>query len=301
MKLILHLLLALQLCIVQALDVLSTEQIIQKPISLVYIYSKECKFCKDLNPIIDYLSDLYNHNADFHIVKINGKVHKDLSELFLVHSFPTLKLYDNTKKSVTTYSGDRLVELIEDFISVSSNARPDVSKYQSSMLSITSLDDIDTYSTDKPLLIAFVELLRYDWKHSFRPFHFYNALSKAHSEINFAVCSINDANSEVLQKLRVSHSPSLVYLESGSIGIFRTLGGDSDLSEMDVKSFINLSKTRETGDWFDSVKELHAHADQAKPDLTPLKAGMNHRADVSDNFEEDIEGQYGQLMMKISL
>lgn len=301
MKFYLHLILALQVWVVQALDILSAEEIILKSISLVYIYSNDCKFCKDFNPIIDYLSDLYNHNSDFQIVKINGKAHKSLSKLFLVQSFPTLKLYDNIKKSVITYSGDRLIDLIEDFITESSNARPDISKIRTSLIKINSLNDVDIYAKNKPLLIAFVDLLRQEWKHCFRPFHFYNALSDANEEVNFAVCSITDVKSEVLQELRVSHSPSLVYLHGETIGIFQTLGGESDLSMMDVSKFLNLSVTREVGNWFDSIPDLHSHADQARIHLKPSKPGMNHVANANNNFANDAESQYEQLLAKISL
>lgn len=300
MKLRLHLLLALQIYIVQALEVLSTEDIIRKPISLVYIYSNECKFCKELNPIIDYLSDVFNHNSEFQIVKVNGKFHEDISQLFLVQSFPTIKLYDNLRKLVITYSGDRLVELIEDFIIESSNARPDISKVKTSILSIKTLHDVDIYSSDKPLLIAFVDLLRNDWRHCFRPFHFYNALSKSYKDINFSVCGINDADSEVLQKFRVSHSPSLAYLHRESIGVFQTLGGDSYLDELVVATFVNLSESREVGNWFDSPQDLYNYADQVKPNVKVLKAGMNQVASINDMFEEDIESQFENLMAKIS-
>lgn len=295
------------LYVVVALEALSSADILTKSISLVYFYRPDCRFCEDLSPTIDHLQDLYNHNHDFQVVKVNGWACQDLVNLFLVQAYPTLKLYDDTKKLVATYSGDRLVALIEEFIAENSEAKPDLSKSTSLVVSIVHKADLDYHLAKKPVLIAFVESHRPDWKQSRHRFHFYQTLARRHSEIVFATASITEVSSELLQFFKVSNSPSLVYYDGQKIGIYRTLNAipEQSLEESHITLFLDSvedGKEARAGLWFQSSEELHKYANLEKPDFQPeMKLGMNYIASPERDFTDDIESQYDQLVRKISL
>lgn len=292
----------LQICLIYALEAFSAKDIVAKPISLVYFYTRGCRFCAESNPSIDYLSEVYNHNEDFQIVKVNGRVSRDLLQMFQVLSYPTVKIYDDVKKTVTSYNGDRLVELLQKFIEESSNAVPDYSKTKLPATSIMTMDDLHSLGSDKPLLIAFVEQHSVEWKHCFRPFHFYQALAQNSPNLHFAIARMNEVGSDVLRHFRVSHSPSLVYIDKKAIGTYGTFeGGANRISEGEIRTFLSLDKTHEFGVWFPNLQSLHKHAEMAISSSEEAFMPMKQVAGKTNDFSDDINEQYDQLVVQISL
>lgn len=296
----LPLFLLLLLCLVSALEGVSVHSILRKPVSLVYFYAPGCHFCEKMESTIDYLSEVYNHNRDFQIIKVNGRKYQNLVLLFLVVSFPSTLLYDNTKKSVTRYDGVRLVELMEDFISESTNAKPDLSKTQSLVHAIVSPIDLRQLANDKPLMVVFVGLSS-DWQDWYRSFHFYQDIARNNGNVSFGVAQINEVCSEILEHFRVSRSPSLVYLDGDDIGTLGTLDSNLKVSEASIEKFLDLRSSKLFGSWFTSAAQLHSHADTVDISTdVQLKLGMNI-VNTKKGFDNDLESQYNILVNKISL
>lgn len=297
----------LHLYVVTALEALSSADILARPISLIYFYRPDCRFCEELSPTIDHLLNLYNHNQDFQIVKVNGRARQDLVKLFLVQAYPTLKLYDDSKKLVTSYSGKRLVELLEQFILENSQATPNWLNSASLVVSINGKSDLDHHLAKNPVLIAFVDSSRPEWRQSRYSFHFYHGLARENPDIVFATTSITEVSSELLQYFKVSNSPSLVYYDGQKIGTYRTLETDSEqaLDESDIKSFIDSipeSQVERIGSWFSNSHDLNRHADSIKSKFVQgIMPGMNYIASSEKDFSDDIESQYDELLQKVFL
>ncbi|WPK24040.1 hypothetical protein PUMCH_001295 [Australozyma saopauloensis] len=295
-------LLILPLCIASVLEVLSKEEILRKPISLVYFYAPDCRFCTDVTPAVDYLSSIYNHNVNFQIVKVNGRKLKPLVQLFEVASFPTLKIYDNDKKSVTTYSGDRLIDLIDDFIAKHSDAQADLTNAITRVHSLTSLEQLNDLAAAKGVVIAFMDSTTPEWKHMTRPFHYFQELAQQNPHLAFATAELNKVDSKVVREFRVSNSPSLVFYDGQTVGVLGTFSANEVVDDEQTIRFTNLLTSKSIGTWFSNLAELQTHADEAEyVDTILLKPGMNAMAHSAKDFEEDIEGQYEQLLGKISL
>jgi thioredoxin-like negative regulator of GroEL len=66
----------------------------EAPVTLVYIYSSSCKFCKEFTPIFEKLSknaELLKLNYSFG--KIDGPLFKDTVQAFEAYSYPTIAVF----------------------------------------------------------------------------------------------------------------------------------------------------------------------------------------------------------------
>lgn len=110
--------------------------------TLVYFYKNQCQYCQQFNADFEYLSLIYNSNPGFQIVKVNGVQNKRINRLFKVDRYPTLKLYHNSTTEIITFTQQRSVDAISDFISIHvPEVEPDYSKFKSNIA--TMPDKVD--------------------------------------------------------------------------------------------------------------------------------------------------------------
>lgn len=279
-----------------AVEVSSRSGILEKPYSLIYFYAPDCKYCEAFSPQYDYLAQLYSDNDNFHAVKVNGRVHKDLVLLFGVTVYPTLKLYDDVNKKVVTFNGARSPELLDKFIGEHTDATANISAVPQHVEEVS-----DVAHVLAPQLVAFVSRLS-DWRAYYYPSHFYQQLAREHPEIKFSVVFTNENGSELMAKYHVSNTPLLVYVASDGIGIYNTLSTNHmvnyRLDEDKVRLFLDRAGV---GEWFNSETELAAHAEKLEFEGHKQRKGGMNVVESRPGAVADVDAQYEMLMAQIAL
>lgn len=64
--------------------------------TFVYIYSKSCNWCQDLNPKFEYLTEVFSESSSssLNFIKIDGKKSMNLARDFNIDSYPRLLLFE---------------------------------------------------------------------------------------------------------------------------------------------------------------------------------------------------------------
>jgi thioredoxin 1 len=84
--------------------------------SLILFYADWCGPCKAFLPTWNKLEEGIKHN-DLNIVKFSCVEHKEkCDKIAFITSFPTVVLYDPSKKSINKFTGNREINTILDFV-----------------------------------------------------------------------------------------------------------------------------------------------------------------------------------------
>lgn len=293
--------------LLRVIEVSSKEEILAKPQAFVYFYAPDCKYCNAFNDDFEYISHIYNHDQQFHAVKINGRKHGDLVNLFGVTSFPSLKFYDNSKKRVTTFQKQRLAQNVEAFIGELSQVTPNYSAIKMGFAEVNSVDDVETLlALDRPVLIAFVNSESSEWKSFHYPSHYFQQSARAHPEIAFAVKFIDQGDSKLMEKYHVSNAPSVVLLADGQIGIHNTLSTNQMINYIldseTIDAVIGSMAEKPEGVWFGSESGLAEYASSLEFEgHKQKKYGMNYVESRANGDGMTIEEQYQMLLDSVGL
>lgn len=284
-------------------DISSTQEILEKPYTFIYFHADDCQFCQAFNPDFEYLASLYNASKNLQMVRIDGRKHKDLVQLFGVTSFPTLKLYDAKEKQIISYNNPRLKENIRRFIEEHSDAVATETNLEQNVQVVESLADIDTSS--KPVLLAFVSRRSLDWKDYFYPNHFYQRVAREFPQVDFKLVFYESAGPEVMQKYHVSNIPSLVFLDTNYIKVFNSYSTNQlvnhVISEDALRHFMLHVREEEQGKSFATEADLGAFV--AAMDFEghmQRKGGMNV-IDSRTRGDMTLEEEYSALLESIGL
>lgn len=291
--------------LLEVIEVKSTDEILRKPFSLIYFSASDCKFCEAFNPDFDYLSALYNHNAHFQAVKVDGRAQIDLVRLFDVSSFPTLKLYDSQHKQVHSYTSARDVEHIEQFIQEKTSAAPNMEEISSNVMEVKPGFDVDVLIAEKPVVIAFVSRLSPDWMTYYYPNHLYQRMSREFPQYQFVISFADGSDSQLMQRYHVSNIPSMVLVDKSFIKIHNTLSTNQmvnyKIPEDELRQFLADAEEVKEGLWFPDLDSLHIYADGLEYDgHKQWKGGMNVVDSRSDD-KLDADEEYEYLLARIGL
>lgn len=299
----------LALCLLHIIEISSVQEIVARPISLIYFYAPDCQYCLAFSEDFEYLSYLYNSETDFQIVQVNGRENKYLKELFDVNYFPTLKLYDDLKKKVVTFTEIRLVINLQKFIKENTQIEPDTNKSENKIASISTKKEIDEIKKRKEsVLIAFVDKQDKTWANYYYPMHFYQALARRSPDIEFTLKFMEDGGFELMETYHVSNTPSLVLVDGNHIGIHNTLSTNQmtnyKLEAEDVETFLSDFRAKKEGTWFKDSDSLSIFAENSRfVGHVQRKPGMNY---VESQVTGDLAGlgleeQYQILLDNINL
>ncbi|GEQ66872.1 hypothetical protein JCM33374_g535 [Metschnikowia sp. JCM 33374] len=299
----------LTLCFSHIIEVSTVEEIIAKPISLIYFYDPGCQFCQAFSEDFEYISHIYNPNPSFQVIQINGRHEKQLKDLFEIQHFPTLKLYDDEKKRITTFTETRSVENLHKFIEAHTSAHPDTSKLSNNIRKVSKNSEIDELkSNNKSVLIAFAGKSDETWQNYHYPNHFYQSLATRYPDTEFTVKFIEDAGSELMQTYHISNVPSLVFIEGDQVGVFNSLSTkpmiNYKLDANSVVKFLDDFTSRKEGVWFESIESLALHTENTHyVGHLQRKSGMNYVEGHGSNEMANLglDEQYQILLDKISL
>lgn len=291
------------LAVAAALVAESKGDILAKPVSLIYFHAPDCRYCLEFNSQFEYLSALYSDQADFQAVKVDGRKHRDLVQLFQVQQFPTLKLYDDVNKQVRTYSEARLVENIQQFLYEHAGVSPDFSKVESGVLRVDSLRQVEQLAAEKPVMLLFISDETGEWLTLHYPSHFYQELAAAHPHVTFAYATMALAL-EVLQHYEVSNTPLAVFLVNKRIGVYNTHATNhisgGDISAEPLRALLAATDGKYDGLWFDSRLELAEYVETRKYDgHLQWKGGMN--AVDARQVDGSLDEQYEKLLEAVGL
>lgn len=291
------------LVLLEVIEIESTSEIVKKPYSLIYFSAPDCRYCAAFNPDFDYISALYGGNENFQLLKVNGRKHKNLVNLFEVTSYPTLKLYDTYQKIVTTYTSPRTVDDIGLFIQEKTGAVPNFD-FPQALEEVTTIEEASELIAHGKVLLVFVSRQSYDWSTYYYPNHFYQRLSKENPEIKFGIIFADEIDTGLMERYHIRNIPSAVLLEGDSVKIFNTLSTNQmmnyEITEEMMREFLRKTDVKEENVWFENLDALAKHADSVEFDgHKQRKAGMN----VVDSREGNmsIDEEYELLISKIGL
>lgn len=292
------------LAVLEVIEISSTQQILQKPYSLIYFSASDCRYCADFNPDFEYISTLYNGNENLQVVKVNGRVHKDLVKLFEVAAFPTLKLYDTTQKKVLTYSDPRTVEDIERFLQDETGAIPQLDNIITVVEEVATPKDVEALSSHGKVLLVFISRQSYDWSTYYYPGHYYQRLSREYPELKFGIVFADEVGTELMEQYHISNMPSAVLLDGPAVKILNTVSTNQmvnyKLTEEMIRKLIVNADIKEENLWFENVDALAQYAASVEFDgHKQRKAGMNFIESRELNLDADEE--YELLLSKIGL
>lgn len=283
----------------------STQEILRKPYSLIYFGAFDCQYCEQFNPDFEFLSTLYNGNEHFQAVKVDGRKNKDLVKLFDVHSFPTLKLYDQQNKQVYTYNEERVVERIQDFIQEKTGAVPDHTTIKTSIHEVSTTEDVDLFLANGPVVLAFVSKMNIDWNKWYYPAHYYQQIARDHPNYAFLIVFTNEAGSDIIKRYHVSNVPSLVFVDKTFIKVHNSFSTNQItnqiLPERAIRDFIGNVYQKDEGAWFEDLNSLYNHTENlAFEGHKQWKGGMNVVESREDELVDEDE-EYLMLVEKIGL
>ncbi|OBA22238.1 thioredoxin-like protein [Metschnikowia bicuspidata var. bicuspidata NRRL YB-4993] len=296
-------------CLLHVIEVSSIEEIVTKPVSLIYFYAPDCQYCQLFDDDFQYLSHIYSENSKFQIIKINGREQKYFKELFDVKLYPTLKLYDHLNKQVITFKDGRLIENLQDFIKKHAEVEPDLTRVKQELNAILLKADVERLQKiGRSVLIAFVRRQDEYWEKYHYPDHFYQSIGRNHPSIEFTVNFFEDGEFELMELYHVSNIPALVLIEGSHIGVYNTLSTNPMSNYMldanDVEAFLSDFHSKKEGTWFQDVHLLARYAESSQYlGHKQRKTGMNYVEGVVKGkmSELGIEEQYRILLDKITL
>lgn len=304
---ILALLLCASVCWLRIPTISTIEEILAKPLSLLYFHALDCQYCHAFDPDIEFIADLFNdHHPSFQIVKVDGRKSRDLAQQFGIKSFPALKLYDKANKKVSTFVQERTVANVESFIEELTHLKPNFSHLQQMIHQVDGVGDLEALrATSDQIVLVFVNNQQYEWRTHFYPKHFYQQLAIQFPRIIFGIKFIEEKDYSLMEKYHVSNVPSLIYFHGDSFTIHNTLS-TNQMTSNELGYDQILSVIQGSGDYalFSSVGELEEYAHgQEYEGHRQWKGGFNHvesrLSAYSDEFE--LDRQFEDLLAAISL
>lgn len=288
--------------IASVLHVSSVDEIIRKQKTVLYFYATDCKFCAAFDPDFEYITKLYAPDDDVQIVKVNGRRHKALTQIFGIQSFPALKFYDHKSKNVVTFQRPRTVDNVISFINQNADVEPDLSRITLDVEVVESVAEVENLRKAGPVLLAFVLRISSDWRTYYYPHHIYQKIARQFDTITFALVFADEGSSELPQKYLVSNMPSLV-LVGDRIRTFNTLSTNQMVNyELSHNKIVDFLENPEVGETFDTVEELAKHAEQLRfVGHLQTKSGMNFVSSQLRNVDLDLEDEFTNLLDQIGL
>lgn len=293
-------------CFAKFIELSSVEEILNSPYTLLYFYTPDCKYCNNFNPDFVYLHDLYQHNNELTFAKVDARDNGQLTDLFGVNSYPTIKLYDTFSKKVAHFQEKRTLENLERFITEFSSALPDRSNVQLQSHTLTSLAELDSLILqEERIVLAFVSKLSPGWLKYYYPSHFFQELANNDTETAFALVFADETGSDILQRYQVSNFPSLMMISSEGIKTFNTFSTNSmtnnNLNEEDLALFLKLSDDLLGCFLFKDTEELINYSTSREYEgHRHVKPGMN--VGVGKSLEQsDIDSEYAELVRHLEL
>ncbi|ODV80615.1 uncharacterized protein CANTADRAFT_34556, partial [Suhomyces tanzawaensis NRRL Y-17324] len=217
----------------------SIEQTLERAdYSLIFFYSETCQYCQIFNPTFDYVSVLFNTpdasswekplstKLPFQVLKTNGNSESRLTQLFLVASFPTLKLLNYNTMEIISYNyNDRELATVMGFIADNvPQAVPNYDNFRSPVVDFSSTTAEGILAQPATLIVFITSYLK-DWKEYQYPTHFFQQLAAGDkfSGVKFGVVDVSESTSDIVTSFRVSTYPSLMYVgENGSFKTWKT-------------------------------------------------------------------------------
>lgn len=288
--------------IASVIHISSVDEIIRKHKTVLYFYATDCKFCAAFDPDFEYITKLYVPDNDVQIVKVNGRKHRDLTQIFGVQSFPTLKFYDHKSKNVATFQNPRTVDNVISFINKYANVEPDLSRLTLDVEVVDSAAEVEDLRKAGPVLLAFVLRISSDWKTYYYPHHFYQKIARQFDTITFALVFADEGSSELSQKYLVSNMPSLV-LVGDTLRTFNTLSTNQMVNyELSREKVVEFLENPDVGETFDSEEGLANHAKQLRFEgHLQMKSGMNFVSSQVRNVDLDLEDEFTNLLDQIGM
>lgn len=229
----------------------------QKKYLLIYFYSTSCGHCTKFNPDFNYLSQIYANNDGLQILQTNAKVNRRLSQLFSVTHYPSLKLVNFETKEISTYSGERSIDNLNQFILVHTGSQPNYDNISSDVIRLNDFNYLQTLTKDTA--VVFLTSNTEGWENPHYPQHFYQKFPVQFDWMQFAIVNIDDAETGSIQRqFRVSNAPSMILSKSdGLIKTFKTLSlnprADLVLTLDQCEQFI---KDPKFGTWYENIDAL---------------------------------------------
>lgn len=285
------------------LEIKSTAEIVSKPYSLLYFHTHDCQYCNAFDPDFEYIASLYNGNDNLQIAKINGREQTNLSKMFGVTSFPTVKLYDATTKKVISFTGERLIGALQDFLEENSDALPNKDKIRMNIDVVQTAEEID--NATGPVLVVFASKISDDWKKYYYPNHFYQRLARDFPDVKFKIVFFEEDRADLMQKYHVSNIPSLVYVDGDYIKVHNTFSTNQLVNYMipedKLREFVENVHIEEKGMSFLSLDELQTHVVGLEYEGHKQWRGGMNVVQNKNNEKLTLEEEYAKLVDKIGL
>lgn len=204
--------------------------------SFIYFYSDNCNYCNEFENTYNNLDILYN-NSNLQVLKVN-RDHK-LSDLCNISSYPTLSLLHYELKKMTTYTYNRDLELIIEFLSIHTEEEPDYSNFRSNLVTINN-----DFEVTEPIIIIFTAKYISGWDNYHLPTHFIHsvnnnipiAIADINNNIPIAIADLNNNISSLLSYYQISEFPTIIEFKDRST--FRKLHLHS-IEQTEVEKFIS--------------------------------------------------------------
>lgn len=306
-------------------DTVIEETLAKAKFSLIYFGSDICKYCGEFEPDFQFLSILYNNvpaKDDFQVLKTNARKNPELSRLFLISQYPTIKLLEFGTKRIHDYTKPKrdiysLIGYIEETVGDES-IKPNFDNFNSNLHYISTEDGFNalTRSNSKDVLVVFTKRSARDWDNYDYPSHFYQrlAIHPKLAHLQFALVDIDKLEDlHVLERFHVSNFPSAIYFRKNGKGFktFKTLSqnflNNLKLLENELKGFIenvhSLQK-KEYGEYYKNEEHLKNAADQMGYEYDGYKniaPGFNVRQQDEVTGNSDLETEYLDLLHHIEL
>ncbi|KAG7191487.1 uncharacterized protein KQ657_003082 [Scheffersomyces spartinae] len=211
-------------------------QIANTAYSFLYFYKDNCRFCLQFEPTFEYLDGQLGRSG-LSIYKVDGKANTQLTLMFKVDSFPSVRIYDINQMRFFVYnSTDRSIASLTEFIESYTPFK--VGDF------IPPLNV--AYDTEKiiPNTIVFTTSVYFD---DFKdPLHYIYNIAREFPDKKLCVNNIEATETTEWWKALGARTkfPSITVVDSK--GRYRMLTGDH-LTEDEVRKFI--SKSDKATDW----------------------------------------------------
>lgn len=198
----------------------------------VEFYSPNCRFCRDVDPIVHKLARVFNHDdSKVQVVRIDMKANKKTRKEYDIIGYPTLQLLGPEGTLIASYAkGARNLDAMAKWITRHTGAQPQWPEKRVVHLDDNLFDDV--VGSGRPVTVAFVALWVPEWP---SPLHFYADFARREhdrgSEHVFAIVDTSsDKTGEVVKRFRVNTAESALHFPSSYQGsdpesVFFTVGG----------------------------------------------------------------------------
>lgn len=264
--------------IIELNDINVSSVIAQSKFSMIYFTKPKCRLCEVFDDIYMNLSEVYDNNKEFQILKINSEANPSLREKFKPSTYPSIYLYNDQDKILLKYEGSRDLLSLVNFINDNSDT---INKeLKSKVHLIKTMQDFNSRKHKGNVIVISLSSLP-EWEEYEFPSHFYQKLAYQH-DLRFHILYLDSMDeTDFVNEFRISNYPSVIYFESPTrFKIYKTLSKDhlsnTKLDQLSLIRFIDNLNTDTVGYWFNSTQDLETFITNQKYEhVHQNKVGFN--------------------------